>query len=141
MKKIFITLLLIISLFCSTNAHAANTAPKDFGTPVETTTYEESDGSTVIEKIYFVPDSNNSNSFLRSSKKSGWFKNEKTHTWGSGTVMKYYAQGYFTWGDGNVTVTKGSGNVSNVPSSIKIHIKPLKLVPETMQVYLINMHM
>lgn len=126
MKKIFITLLLIISLLCSTDASAANTVPKDFGSPIETNTYEENDGSTIIEKVYFVPDASNSATFLRSGTKSGWFKKEKTHTWGSGTVMKYYAQGYFTWGNGNATVTKGSGKVNNVPSSVKISHKTTK---------------
>ena len=126
MKKIFITLILLISLLCSKNASAANATPKNFGSPIETNTYEEPDGSIVTEKIYFVSNSNNNFQFSRSGTKSGWFKKEKTHTWGSGTVMKYYAQGYFTWGNGKATVTKGSGKVSNVPSSVKISHKSLK---------------
>ena len=64
--------------------------------------YEEDDGSIVTEKIYFVPDEDSDGISLHSSSGKGWYKNEKEHTWGSGTVMKYYAQGYFVWKDGPV---------------------------------------
>jgi hypothetical protein len=35
--------------------------------------------------------------------------NEKTKEWAGGSVSTYYAQGYFTWGDGEVSVSSASG--------------------------------
>lgn len=37
--------------------------------------------------------------------------------------MVYYAQGYFKWGDGKVSVTDARGNVENVPSNVIIKNK------------------
>lgn len=34
--------------------------------------------------------------------------------------MKYYAQGYFVWGNGDASVSYASGGVSNVPSKVKV---------------------
>lgn len=34
--------------------------------------------------------------------------------------MTYYAQGYFVWGNGDVTVSNASGNVNGTPSAITI---------------------
>ena len=92
---------------------------EDFGKPIEINTYEE-DGSVVTEKIYFVPDVGSSGIMPLSKSGKGWYKNEKTYTWSSGTKMKYYAQGYFTWGNGNASVSNASSGVYNVPSKVKI---------------------
>lgn len=36
--------------------------------------------------------------------------------------MTYYAQGYFVWGNGNVSVSSPTGGASNIPStSTKVH--------------------
>lgn len=120
-KVLFIVVLMFL-LSISTNAKAAEspTAPDNFGKPIEVNVYEEDDGSIVTEKIYFVPDEDSDGLSLYSSNFKGWYKNEKEHTWGGGTVMKYYAQGYFAWGDGKVSVSSPSGGVSNVPSSVTI---------------------
>lgn len=83
-------------------------APTDFGTPIRVTTYEE-DGSVVTERIYFCPDSG-----FRSKSGSGWYKNEKTKEWSDGSVTTYYAQGYFVWGDGEVSVSNPSGGANEV---------------------------
>lgn len=74
----------------------------------------------MTEKIYFVPDKGSSGIMLFSKSGRGWYKNEKTYKWSSGTKMKYYAQGYFTWGNRKASVSNASGGVSNVPSKVKI---------------------
>ena len=55
-------------------------------------------------------------SMSRGKSGAGWYKNEKTYTWSGGTVMTYFAQGYFVWGNGEVSVSNPYGGVSNVPS-------------------------
>ena len=100
-------------------AEEVKTPPSDFGTPIEINTYEEED-VTVVEKIYFVADENNS-SLSRAKSGCGWYKNEKTYKWSSGTVMTYYAQGYFVWGNGEVSVSSASGGVNNVPSTVTVN--------------------
>lgn len=74
----------------------------------------------MTEKIYFVPDTGSSGIVPFSKSGSGWYKNEKTHTWGTGTKTKYYAQGYFTWGNGKASVKNASGGVSNTPNKLTI---------------------
>ncbi len=84
--------------------------PEDFGNPVSVTTYIDEDGSAVIEKAYVVLDDRMS----RSKSGSGWYKNEKIKEWVGGSVSTYYAQGYFTWGDSDVSVSNISGGISSV---------------------------
>ena len=124
-SKVFVVIALIFAMNVSTSTKASEipVAPEDFGQPIEVNVYEEDDGSIVTEKIYFVPDEDSDGISLHSSSGKGWYKNEKEHTWGSGTVMKYYAQGYFVWKDGTVSVSKPSSGVSNVPSSVTISNK------------------
>ncbi len=124
-SKLFFVTALIFAMNVSTSTKALEipVAPEDFGQPIEVNVYEEDDGSIVTEKIYFVPDEDSDGISLHSSSGKGWYKNEKEHTWGSGTVMKYYAQGYFVWKDGTVSVSKPSSGVSNVPSSVTISNK------------------
>ncbi|MDE7130750.1 MAG: hypothetical protein K2O65_02990 [Lachnospiraceae bacterium] len=85
-------------------------APTDFGSPISVTTYTDNDGSVITERIYFYSDSA---STLRDKSGSGWYKNEKTKEWSDGTTT-YYAQGYFVWGDGEVSVSSPSGGASDV---------------------------
>lgn len=124
MKKLSTLVMTVIILFTTLSPlqgyAAQKSEPADYGKPVEVRTYQEEDGSTVTEKIYFVPDTANGGISLYSTSGSGWYKNEKQHTWGSGTVMTYYAKGYFTWGNGNVRVSSPSGSVSGVPSTAKV---------------------
>lgn len=76
--------------------------------------------SVVIERLYFY---SNSGSTARDKSGTGWYKNEKTYKWSSGTETTYYAQGFFTWGDGEVSVSSPTGNINNVPSSVTISNK------------------
>lgn len=110
-----ITLPLAIVFILSpvTNAKAAPTAPGDFGAPVSVTTYEDENGCTITERLYFYSDSKTA---ARDKSGEGWYKNEKTYTWdGDGRVTTYYAQGYFVWGNGEVSVSNESGGISNLP--------------------------
>ncbi len=127
-SRILIVLLLSLSFFSTTIARAATLkAPSDYGQPIETNTYQEENGCVVTEKIYFVPDNGDKGIATYSKSGNGWYKNEKTYEWSGGTKMKYYAQGYFTWGNGTVKVTKSSGGVNNVPKKVKITKKKTKV--------------
>lgn len=86
------------------------TPPNDFGEPVSVTTYVDDEGNTITERTFVVLD----NSLSRAKSGSGWYKNEKTKEWSGGSVSTYYAQGYFTWGDGDVSVSSTSGGISSV---------------------------
>lgn len=127
-NKLFFVLTLIFSLNITTNVKATEftTVPDDFGQPIEVHIYEEKNGCIVTEKIYFIPDEDSDGISLYSSSGRGWYKNEKEHIWEAGTIMKYYAQGYFVWGNGTVSVSSPSGDVSNVPSSVTISNKKIK---------------
>lgn len=124
MKKLSTLVMTVIILFTTLSPlqgyAAQKSEPTDYGKPVEVKTYQEEDGSTVTEKIYFVPDTAKGGISLYSTSGSGWYKNEKQQTWSSGKVMTYYAKGYFTWGNGNVRVSLPSGSVSGVPSNVTI---------------------
>lgn len=115
-KRVFnsiVAFALILFLFPATYVKAEETEmvpPTNFGSPVNVVTYEEEDGSIVTERTYFYSDSN---STLRDKSGSGWYKNEKTKKWSDGTTT-YYAQGFFVWGDGKVSVTNSSGGASEV---------------------------
>lgn len=120
--------LIILAILLSINGIVVNAEkksfpPTDFGKPISTNTYLEN-GVLVSEKIYFVEDISFSSTFTsRSTTKSGWYKNERSHTWSDGTVMKYYAQGYFRCADGKVSVSSASGGVNNVPAKVTISNK------------------
>lgn len=105
------------------------TPPDDFGDPIYENTYTNENGEDVTEKIYFVSDSGSPSiqiasdgAIMLASEKSGkgWFKKEET-------VKKLpdyteWAQGYFTWGNGDVSVSSPSGGTT-LPSSAKISDK------------------
>lgn len=113
-RRIFSSILalaLAITLFPAAHVKAADNvppAPTDYGDPISVTTYTEEDGTTVTERIYFYSDSK-----LRDKSGSGWYKNTKTYDWTGGTTT-YYAEGYFVWGDGNVSVSNARGDASAV---------------------------
>lgn len=108
-----VTLALVFVLFPVAHVNAEESVslpPTDFGEPVNVVTYEDEDGAIVTERIYFYSDSS---STLRDKSGSGWYKNEKTKKWSDGTTT-YYAQGFFVWGDGKVSVSNCSGGASDV---------------------------
>lgn len=109
---------LIYATATDDNTVPATTPPNDFGAPIEVNTYEQ-DGMTITEKIYFVAD-DEGEVLSRAKSGSGWYKNEKSYTWSSGTIMTYYAQRYFVWGNGEVSVSYPTGGVNNLPSSVTI---------------------
>lgn len=98
-----------VSLYASPDSNK-RVPPDDFGSPVNVITYIDDDGCTVTEKMYLVLDEKQT----RDKSGSGWYKNEKTKEWTGGSTSTYYAQGYFTWGDGDVSVTSASGGISSV---------------------------
>lgn len=88
----------------------------------ETSYYDQEADAQVTERLYFNGERNEG---ARSSSGYGTYRNEKTYTWVSGTVMTYYAQGYFVWGDGTVSVSNPSGDVYNVPSTVTVSNRSL----------------
>lgn len=106
---LFMTLSYSVNVFASEPEDTVS-PPDDFGNPISVTTYVDEDGSTVTEKVYIVID----DGMTRSKSGSGWYKNEKAEEWAGGGVSTYYAQGFFTWGDGDVSVSNASGGISSV---------------------------
>lgn len=126
MKKVLSILFASIIMFISMPAcqsKAAERAPSDFGDPIKVLEYDDEEGNHVVERIYFVPANSSAISLYDNTSGEGWYKSEKEHTWDGYGTMTYYAQGYFVWGDGDVTCTEMSGGVENVPSNVKISKK------------------
>lgn len=115
--------LMAVVFFTTIDAKAAEVAPssEDYGEPINVTTYvDEETGCVITERLYFCPDTTEYDNVMvsvRSASGSGWFKNEKEIKWaGSDNKSTYYAQGYFTWGNGNVSVSNESGGIDYIPS-------------------------
>lgn len=132
MKKFFSLFLSLIMIFTlalpafATNSNSINImeAPADFGAPIsEVTYYDEELDATVTERTYFVPNPNTAEKSVvpyNDSKGEGWYKKEKTHQWaGSGNTTTIFAKGYFSWANGDVSVTSPSGGYDYFPSEFK----------------------
>lgn len=93
--------------------------PIDFGEPIrEITYYDEELEATVTERSYFVPDNPESSIMPLNCTGGGTFKEEKQFEWsGSQKTTTVYAQGYFKWKDGNVSVSKEAGGYDYFPSN------------------------
>ncbi len=119
MKRIICSIMMALLIFAAAvfpavNVNAAGAipeAPADYGDPISETVYEDEDGSIVTEKLYFCP---TFGATARSDSGSGWYKNEKTKEWTCGGTTTYYAQGYFVWGNGDVSVSDPSGDTNEV---------------------------
>ncbi len=128
MKRLFsLALVIVMCLSITIPASAADintvTEPEDYGQPYEEITYYDEDlQATVTERSYFVPDTQDGSVMpLNDSKGSGWFKNTKDFEWtNSDKVTTTYAKGYFTWADGEVSVSKEDGGYNYFPSSMEI---------------------
>lgn len=129
MKKILsLFLVLCLTFICSLSSFAATEPnnipekPVNYGNPVDVRTYyDEELGSTVTERIYFVPSESGVAPYSFGDKTGeGWFKNEKTANWNSGARMTYYAEGYFKWKDGNISVSNASGGYDNMPPKCSV---------------------
>lgn len=92
--------------------------PDDYGNPIQENVYfDEELGTTVTERIYFLPDQDGIK--LRSKSGSGWYKNEKSFSWTGGKITTYYAEGYFVWGNNDVSVSNARGGYDYLPSNIQ----------------------
>lgn len=131
MKKLLTLMLSLILVFsismpiCAASeptqpAQTEQPAPLNFGDPIsETSYYDEELGATVTECTYFVPDKSISTFDDKSGR--GWYKNERTYYWtASDKETKTYAQGYFIWGDGAVSVSNETGGYDYFPSNSTI---------------------
>lgn len=121
--KLILATILTIFLLPTCQTRAASPEPSDFGEPIQTIVYEDASGAQITEKIYFISNSNSGISLCDTSG-NGWYKNEKEYVWNKNTnnekTMTYYAQGYFVWGNGDVSVSSCSGGINGVPSNITI---------------------
>lgn len=81
--------------------------------------YDEDTDSMVCERTYLIG-SFNQGDITRDSSGFGLYRNEKTHLWDGGETMTYYAQGFFEWGDGSVSVSNPSGGVYGYPSTVTV---------------------
>ena len=124
-----LALVIVMCLAIAMPASAADietvtpTEPEDYGQPYEETTYYDEDlQATVTERSYFVPDTQEDSIMpLNDSKGSGWFKNTKEFDWSNNSkTTTTYAKGYFTWADGEVSVSNEDGGYDYFPSSMEI---------------------
>lgn len=128
MKKT-ISLILVLCLVSAIGCPAfatdpSSNVPTDFGEPVSEETYfDENLGIFVTERSYFIPD--NPGISAHADSGSGWFKNTRTFQWSSG-VTTSYALGYFTWGNGDVSVSNPYGGYDWHPSDAKFHSQNTK---------------
>lgn len=101
----------------SVNAPATTSAEDmTFGNLINAKTYVDEYGNTVTEQLFFYTTSGVSPT---SETGSGTFTATKTIKWHENEnhpESKYYAQGYFTWGNGDVSVTDAKGWIDFVPS-------------------------
>ena len=78
--------------------------------------YDEELGCVVTETTEVI-----TNNRLKSKSGSGTYKNTKEFTWDNNTSKSsYYAQGYFKWGNGEVSVSSPTGNINNLPANATI---------------------
>lgn len=116
------TLLVSLILPKATYANTSN----QLGKLVKIKKYEKA-GYSVTEKIYFKPDNSRANftTMLRGGHGQGWYTKESTYTWNAKDPKKahdmtYYATGYFTWGNGDVSVSNARGGHSALTGKEKI---------------------
>lgn len=128
-KLLSMVLVCVMALSLCATASAAGVSgipaePKDYGDPIrENTYYDEEIGAIVTERSYFVPDQTGITTFAKSG--SGWYKNEKSFRWTGAPEGKesttIYAEGYFVWGDGDVSVSSPRGGYDYMPQSATIN--------------------
>lgn len=88
----------------------------NFGKLINSKTYVDEYGNTITDQLFFymapgvTPTSESGSGIFTASKTIKWDQNE-IHP-----ESTYYAQGYFTWGDGDVSVTDAKGWIDFVPS-------------------------
>ncbi len=88
---------------------------EEYGEPISVTTYVDEYGNTITESLYSYSDSS---TYARSDSGSNWFKAIKEYEWaGKFNKTTYYAEGYFTWGNGEVDVKYGRGGYDYIPDT------------------------
>lgn len=98
--------------------HQARTPDKgmDFGNLVSTETYVDEYGNIVMDRLYVYmapgvsPASESGTATFTATKTIKWNGND------AHPESTYYAQGDFTWGNGDVSVTNAAGGIDYVPS-------------------------
>ena len=120
MKLYAIVLCIVLAFSMAVPAFAAGNEPvippepEDYGEPIQVTSYyDEELGVTVTERTYFVPDQPEIS--LLAEGGSGWFKKEAIFPWEGDPDTIFYAQGYFTWGNGDVSVSSPSVGYDQIP--------------------------
>ncbi|MBE5951323.1 MAG: hypothetical protein E7260_06965 [Lachnospiraceae bacterium] len=94
----------------------------EYGEPIEEISYIDEDGCLVTECLYFVPDYGYNVKARAASSGAGWFRKTKELTWDNGLSQStfYYAEGYFVWGDGEVSVSNYSGGWDHMASNATV---------------------
>ena len=106
------------------------TLSENFGKKIsEETYYDDELECSVTEELYYMPSFKLYNTKSGTSG-SGTYTKKKTKEWASGSKSTYYAQGYFTWGNGEVRVSSYAGNINNVPSGITISNRRIRVDKE-----------
>ena len=124
MSKVVRMILSIAVLLFFFPVNVVNAMENNYGDLISVRTYTDDDGITVTEKIYFKSDDKSGLS-LSDTSGNGWFTNEKTYTWNDGSVMTYFAQGYFIWGNGDVNVDSSAGGIDGQSNKVTLSNKQL----------------
>lgn len=125
MSIIFVVIMCLSSFASALEPTKGDFAKKDspvaFGEPIsERQYYDEELEATVTERIYFVPDVSGATTFSNKSGR-GWYRNENTYHWkASDKTTTTFAEGYFIWGNGNVSVSNARGGYDYFPGGSTI---------------------
>ena len=102
----------------------------EFGDPIRILEYVDEYGNEVTEKIYFCPIAGTSGSIsfldaddsidVSGSGGAGWYQNEKKLDNSRDQPTYIYVKAYFTWKDGDVSVSNASGWVEGLASGVKV---------------------
>lgn len=88
---------------------------EEYGEPISVTSYVDEYGNTITERLYCYSDSP---AYARSDSGSDWFRATKEIEWaGKFNKTTYYAEGYFTWGNGDVDVEYARGGYDYIPDT------------------------
>lgn len=131
MKKILLSILALVMAFAlavpvfATNNDSAGIpeARTDLGELIdEVTYYDEELDATITERTYVLSGAEaGAITPLNDNTSPKWFTKEKIHQWsGSGKTTTIYAKGYFSWGNGDVSVSNATGGYDYFPPSLTI---------------------
>ena len=108
--------MMTISMTFNVKAEEAPPVPptlEEYGEPISVITYEDEYGNRITESLYSY-----SPTYARSDSGSQWFRATKEYEWaGKFNKTTYYAEGYFTWGNGEVDVQYERGGYDYIPET------------------------